>query len=87
MPRASRKLSAKARAAHNKAAREWYHANKKVVMAARGIVSKGVRYDTPVHLQAAAKRVVAAINLQLRDDPSLTDLIITAHVLAKAVLS
>lgn len=84
MPRASRKLSAKARAARNKAAREWYHAHKAgIVSGTKSAPPRG----QPVHLQAAAKRVVAAINLQLRDDPSLTDLIITAHVLAKAVLS
>lgn len=84
MPRALRKLSVKEKAIRNKKQREYYHAHKETVMAARRVIAKG--HHTPIHLHAAAKRVVAAINLQLRDDPSLTDLIITAHVLAKAVL-
>lgn len=80
-----KRLSEAERKKRNKQQREWYHAKRATVMAARTIIAKG--HHTPIHLQAAAKRVVAAINLQLRDDPALTDLIITAHVLAKAVLS
>lgn len=86
MPSGSKKLSAKARATRNRIARESYHRNKDKKKRQKHSDLNAIRGLPAVHIQAAAKRLIAAIHLQLKSDPYLTDLIITAHVLAKAVL-